>query len=81
MELVLDLHNVSVLRGGSRILDGITWQVADGDRWVIMGSNGSGKTTLLQVVAARLHPTVGTAGLLGEQLGAVDVFELRQFLQ
>nr|MBA2477373.1 ABC transporter ATP-binding protein [Sporichthyaceae bacterium] len=47
------------------------------DRWVVLGPNGAGKTTLLQVLAARLHPTTGTVGLLGQRLGAVDVFELR----
>jgi iron complex transport system ATP-binding protein len=44
---------------------------------VILGPNGAGKTTLLQVAAAQLHPTSGVAGILGEVLGTVDVFELR----
>src|SRR5690606_1238467 len=34
-------------------------------------------TTLLQIVAARMHPTSGTATVLGSTLGRVDVFELR----
>ena len=41
------------------------------------GPNGAGKTTLLQLASANLHPSRGTATILGEQLGAVDVFELR----
>ncbi len=48
-----------------------------GERWVILGPNSAGKTTLLQIAAARLHPSSGTAGILDEVLGAVDVFELR----
>jgi iron complex transport system ATP-binding protein len=44
---------------------------------VILGPNGAGKTTLLQIAAARMHPTTGVAGVLGEVLGTVDVFELR----
>ena len=39
--------------------------------------NGAGKTTLLQLAAALMHPTRGEVRLLGETLGAVDVFELR----
>src|SRR5690606_32610058 len=42
-----------------------------------LGPNGAGKTTMLQILAARSHPTAGTAELLGERLGRVDVFELR----
>ncbi len=77
MEPLIDLTHASVLRGGSRILDDVTWQVLEGERWVVLGPNGAGKTTLLQVIAAHLHPTLGTASLLGERLGSVDVFELR----
>lgn len=77
MEPLIDLSHASVLRGGARILDDVTWRVMEGERWVILGPNGAGKTTLLQVIAALIHPTVGTADLLGERLGAVDVFELR----
>jgi iron complex transport system ATP-binding protein len=44
---------------------------------VVIGPNGAGKTTLLQVISAQIHPSSGVAGLLGEVLGTVDVFELR----
>lgn len=68
---------VSVVRGAKTLLDKVDWQVKEGERWVILGPNGAGKTTLLQIAAARLHPSSGTAGILDEVLGAVDVFELR----
>ncbi|CAM3847879.1 ABC transporter ATP-binding protein [Isoptericola cucumis] len=77
MSAVLDLKGVTVRRGKSTILDGVDWQVNEGERWVVLGPNGAGKTTLLQILAARSHPTSGTADLLGERLGRVDVFELR----
>jgi iron complex transport system ATP-binding protein len=44
---------------------------------VVLGPNGAGKTTVLQLAAALLHPTRGEVDVLGETLGAVDVFELR----
>jgi iron complex transport system ATP-binding protein len=77
MTAVVELAGVSVVRGGSRLIDGIDWVVDETDRWVVIGPNGAGKTTLLQVLAAQIHPTTGVAGLLGEVLGTVDVFELR----
>lgn len=77
MSDVLELSGVSLVRGGKSLLDGIDWQVKEGERWVVMGPNGAGKTTLLQIAGARLHPTRGVAGILDEVLGAVDVFELR----
>ncbi|MCL2787388.1 MAG: ATP-binding cassette domain-containing protein [Micrococcales bacterium] len=59
------------------LLDSITWQVFKGEHWVVLGPNGAGKTTLMQVAGARLHPTSGTAHILGHKLGRVDVFSLR----
>jgi iron complex transport system ATP-binding protein len=77
MSDVLELASVSVVRGKKTLLDKVDWQVNEGERWVILGPNGAGKTTLLQIAAARLHPSSGTAGILDETLGRVDVFELR----
>lgn len=77
MSAVVDLAEVSIVRGGATLLDSVTWRVDETERWVIVGPNGAGKTTLLQVLAAQIHPTSGVAGLLDEVLGTVDVFELR----
>ena len=77
MSTVLNLQNVSVMRGGRNILDNVSWIVNEGERWVVLGPNGAGKSTLLSVAAARLHPTVGQVEILDETLGSVDVFELR----
>jgi iron complex transport system ATP-binding protein len=77
MSDVLELASVSVVRGTSTLLDDVTWDVAEGERWVVLGPNGAGKTTLLQLASGRMHPTTGVVGILGEILGAVDVFELR----
>ena len=77
MNSVLDLQKVSVRRGDKNIVDNLSWQVNEGERWVVLGRNGSGKTTLMQLCSARMHPTTGTVDILGERMGRVDVFELR----
>ncbi len=74
---VLDLRGVGVVRDGATLLDGIDWQVEADQRWVVLGPNGAGKTTLLRVASTRLFPTRGAVHVLGDRLGAVDVFELR----
>lgn len=77
MAAVVDLAGVSIVRNGSTLISDITWEVDEADRWVVIGPNGAGKTTLLQVISAQIHPSSGVAGVLGEVLGVVDVFELR----
>ena len=74
---VLHFTDVSVVRGGTAILDSVNWSVDDDQRWVILGPNGAGKTTLLQIAAAFMHPSTGQAEVLDETLGGTDVFELR----
>ncbi|WP_299036465.1 ABC transporter ATP-binding protein [uncultured Pseudokineococcus sp.] len=76
-EPVLDLTDVTVVRDGRPLLDEVSWAVGADERWVVLGPNGAGKTTLLQVASGRMHPTRGRAEVLGEELGLVDVFELR----
>jgi iron complex transport system ATP-binding protein len=71
------LEDVEVRVRGSRILGPVSLRVRDGERWALLGPNGSGKTTLLSVVGAWRQPSGGTAEVLGERVGSVDVRALR----
>ncbi len=77
MSNVLEFHDATVIRDGRAILGPLTWSVDSAERWVILGPNGAGKTTLLQLAATLIHPTSGVVRVLGEELGRVDVFEMR----
>ncbi len=77
MSAVIECAGLTVRRGRATLLDDVDWTVEEDERWVLIGPNGAGKTTLLQVASAQIHPTSGVAGILGEVLGTVDVFDLR----
>lgn len=74
---VLEVSDVTIRRGGNEILSHVSWDVNEGERWVILGPNGAGKTSLISLVAGRMHPTTGTVRVIGEQIGKVDLAELR----
>ncbi|MGK5519948.1 ABC transporter ATP-binding protein [Micromonospora sp. URMC 107] len=76
-DLVVSLDGVGVRRAGTALLHDVDWRVELDERWVVLGPNGAGKTTLLNLAAGRLHPTTGTAHVLGERIGRTDVNELR----
>lgn len=76
-DLLIDFTDVTVRRSGHTLVGPVSWQVELDERWVVLGPNGAGKTSLLRMAAAEMHPTSGTAHLLGEVLGKVDVSELR----
>jgi len=55
--LVVELSQVSLERGGKRILKNLDWRIAPGERWVLLGRNGAGKTQLLKMLAGDVWPT------------------------
>ena len=76
-DLLIDFRNVLLQRDGRTLVGPLDWAVELDERWVIIGPNGAGKTSLLRIAAAAEHPTSGVAFVLGEQLGRVDMTELR----
>lgn len=77
MATVASMKGASVVRDGRAIVDSVTWTIDSSQRWVILGPNGAGKTTLLSMLASLTHPSSGSVTVLGEKIGATDVFELR----
>jgi iron complex transport system ATP-binding protein len=77
MNPVIEVKGLRKSFGRREVLHGIDFDVERGEVFGVIGPNGAGKTTLLQVLAAQIHPSSGVAGLLGDVLGTVDVFELR----
>lgn len=71
------LSGLGVQLGGRPILHGVDWSLPRGSRAALLGANGSGKSTLLRVLAGYQFPTEGTAGVLGERFGAIDLNQLR----
>ncbi len=76
-DLLIEFTDVTIRRSGVTLVGPVSWQVELDEKWVVLGPNGAGKTSLLRMAAAEVHPTSGTAHLLGETLGRVDVNELR----
>ncbi len=77
-DLLIDFSRVTLRRGGRVLVGPVSWQVELDERWVVIGPNGAGKTSLLRMAAAMEYPSSGTATVLGERLGRVDMAELRQ---
>jgi iron complex transport system ATP-binding protein len=77
-DLLIDFRRVTLRRGGRVLVGPVDWQVELDERWVVIGPNGAGKTSLLRMAAAMEYPSSGSAVVLGERLGRVDMAELRQ---
>ncbi|HEX6670463.1 MAG TPA: ABC-F family ATP-binding cassette domain-containing protein, partial [Gemmatimonadales bacterium] len=55
----LSFAGVRVEFGATRLLDDVTFTVAHGERWGIIGRNGAGKTTLFRLITGELTPASG----------------------
>ncbi len=47
---LIDMQDVRVTWSGRNVLDGLSWQVYEGENWYLRGPNGAGKTTLLGLI-------------------------------
>lgn len=77
MPPILDVSRLRVARGRTTILHDVSWRVARGQHWVILGANGSGKTSLLKALTGFMSPTAGEFSVLGQRYGASDWRDLR----
>ncbi len=58
---------------GTNILDGLTFEVHNGERVGILGRNGCGKTTLFRILTGELHADEGTVSIAkGKRLGLIS---------
>ena len=56
---LFSVSRVGVDFGASKIFDGVSFTVAAGQRWGIIGRNGTGKTTLFRLLTGELEPSRG----------------------
>ncbi len=78
---LLELDDVTVIRGQTRILDSMTLTIPRNQHTVILGPNGSGKTSLLKILVRQFYPSIdhdhgGTVRILGQETW--NVAELRK---
>lgn len=78
---LLEMRNVSVMRGETLALDGVSLRIAVGEHVCILGPNGCGKSTLIRTITRENYPLAredASINILGRNLW--NVAELRNLL-
>lgn len=77
---IIKAEGVTLRRGRETLLNDLSWQVARGEHWAVLGGNGAGKTLLMKILTGYIWPTEGRVEVLGHTLGRVDLRTLRRSL-
>ncbi|HEV2641662.1 MAG TPA: ATP-binding cassette domain-containing protein, partial [Candidatus Elarobacter sp.] len=56
---LISVSNAAVEFGANTLFKDITFTVAAGERWGIVGRNGTGKTTLFKLITGAQRPSAG----------------------
>jgi ABC-type multidrug transport system ATPase subunit len=68
-DAVVVVRDLSVVFGGSTILDGLDLDVYPGETVLVRGENGAGKTTLLRTLLGLVEPKNGSVAIAGRAVG------------
>jgi branched-chain amino acid transport system ATP-binding protein len=69
---MLALDNVTLHRGRTRVLDGVSLVVDQGELVALIGANGAGKTTVLRTISGILAPSAGTIAFRGKPIQGAE---------
>ncbi|WP_298212821.1 ABC transporter ATP-binding protein [Acidovorax sp.] len=64
--MILDVDSLHAHYGKSHVLQGVGFQVGDGELVTLLGRNGAGKTTTLKSIAGVVPPTQGRVTFFGK---------------
>lgn len=77
---MIDVRNAVKQIGGSRVLDGVSFTLAEGGMYGIIGPNGAGKSTLLSLLSGVEPAGGGSVNLRGEPVKAYKRKDLARWV-
>lgn len=77
---LIEVDGVGKRYGQHQALNGVSWQIAEGDWWGVVGPNGSGKSTLLQLLAGTESVSAGSIRLHDRHIASYSRKDLSRMI-
>lgn len=74
--ILFEVKNLIKHFGGLAAVDGVSFQVKQGEIFGLIGPNGSGKTTIFNLITSYYQPTSGTVHLKGRNITGLKTHKI-----
>lgn len=78
MKRILEIKNMAFITASKRILNGVDWNVENGERWALLGANGAGKTSLMSTICGLNYLSGGEMSVCGKKYSECDWSKIKE---
>lgn len=76
---LLKVSDLSIVFGGLKAVDQVSFSVDEGQIYGIIGPNGAGKTTLMNMISGMYVPTSGTITFDGHEIQGMPPYKISEY--
>jgi phospholipid/cholesterol/gamma-HCH transport system ATP-binding protein len=77
-QVAIRVENIEKIFDGRKVLDNVTFDVYQGETFVLMGGSGSGKSTLLRIMTGAITPEKGRVHFGAQELSRLSAEKLEK---
>ncbi len=74
--MLLEINDLNVYYGAIHAIQGVSFNVREGEILTLIGANGAGKSTILKTISGILHSRTGSVNFNGENISGTAPYKI-----
>ena len=74
--MLLEINDLNVYYGAIHAIQGVSFNVREGEILTLIGANGTGKSTILKTISGILHSRTGSVNFNGEDISGTAPYKI-----
>ncbi len=74
--MLLEINDLNVYYGAIHAIQGVSFNVREGEILTLIGANGAGKSTILKTISGILHSKTGSVNFNGEDISGTAPYKI-----